>query len=320
MKTKSILFLSLLACCFSACSSDDNSSNGNGGTTTEVNENKNVAGGTIPEEVTRMEFPKVELNTSTNDTILVRKTDDFGVTYCTNYSLGKKAVRWCCYAVYKDNNFKNWTRSSWKGATWMGKTWTGDPFQKDPSVASDAQPPVTNEFSKSGYDRGHIVASEDRIYSQDANGQTFFMTNMYPQLNAFNTGIWEKMEEQVRAFLSYDTSKDAAHANDTLYVCKGGTIDNEDEIYGRTNNGYIVPKYFWCAVLLKNSKGYQAIGFWFEHKADYKIKTLSSYAVNIDKLEKLTGLDFFCNLPDDVENRIEASAYDPNTLSAKWGF
>ena len=88
----------------------------------------------------------------------------------------------------------------------MGKKWSGDPFQKDPEVDADCQPPVSKEFSGSGYDRGHIVASEDRVYCQDANGQTFYMTNMYPQMHNFNAGIWEDMEKLVRNFLTYDMS------------------------------------------------------------------------------------------------------------------
>jgi len=310
----------------SACGGSDDDTKGgssggsSGGSTSQVeNLNKNVATNGMPQEVTRLEFPKVK--GGSENTVIVHTTDAFGVNYCTEYDLGKKSQRWSCYAVYKDNNFKNWVRKNWDGATWMGKTWSGDPFQKDPAVAADLQAPVSNEYSKSGYDRGHMVASEDRICSQDVNGQTFFMTNMQPQFHSFNAGIWETMEKKVRGFLTYDMSTQSSHANDTLYVCKGGTIDSSDKIYGYTNNGYIVPKYFFCAVLLKNSKGYQAIGFWFEHKKDYpSSETLNSHVVNIKKLEELTGLDFFCNLPDDIEKQVESSAYDPNTIKSKWGF
>lgn len=302
---------------FSACSSSDDD---NEATKVVTNDNKNVVSANLPQEVTRLEFPKVEGDA--NNVILVHKTDQYGVNYCTEYDLSKKSQRWSCYEVYKDNNFKGWTRSQWDGATWMGRTWSGDPFQKDPDVASDLQTPVSNEYSKSGYDRGHIVASEDRIYSQDANGQTFFMTNMQPQLHAFNAGIWEDMEKQVRNFLTYDMSTQSSHAQDTLYICKGGTIDSPDQILGYTNGGYIVPKYFFCAVLKKTTQGtYQAVGFWFEHRGDYPAsESLKAHVVNIKKLEELTGLDFFCNLPDDIEKRVESAPYDPNTLSSKWGF
>ncbi len=303
---------------FSACGSDDNDTTG-GSSSNVGNLNQNVASAGMPQEITRLEFPKVK--GGSNNTIIVHKTDEFCVNYSTEYDMTKKSQRWSCYAVYKTNNFKNWVRKNWDGATWMGKKWTGDPFQVDPAVSPSLQAPVSNEYYPSGYDRGHIVASEDRIYSQDANGQTFFMTNMQPQVHSFNAGIWEKMEEKVRSFLTYDMSTQASHANDTLYVCKGGTIDSSDKILGYTKNGYIVPKYFFCAVLLKNSKGYQAIGFWFEHKSDYpSTESLSSHVVNIKKLEELTGLDFFCNLPDDIEKSVESAPCDSETIKSQWGF
>lgn len=222
--------------------------------------------------------------------------------------------------MYKENNFKldGWKRANWKGTTWDGKTWSGDPFQQDPTIDSNLQTPVSNEYSKSGYQRGHIVASEDRVYSIAANGQTFYMTNMQPMLGALNTGLWQDMEEKVRGFLTYDMSQNqSAHANDTMYVCKGGTIDNADQIYGYTNGGFIVPKYFFSAVLMKDNKGYRAIGFWFEHKETYEDSDkLIYHVVNIDKLEELTGLDFFCNLPDDIETEVESATI--NTLTSQW--
>ena len=146
------------------------------------------------------------------------------------------------------------------------------------------------------------------------------MTNMYPQMRNFNAGIWEDMEKLVRNFLTYDMSTQASHAKDTLYVCKGGTIDSSDKILNHTKNGYIVPKYFFCAVLLKNAKGYQAIGFWFRHNAYGSSETVKGHVVNVKRLEELTGLDFFCNLPDDIERSVENASCDPNTVKEKWGF
>ena len=93
--------------------------------------------------------------------------------------------------------------------------------------------------------------------------------------------------------------------SDTLYVCKGGIIDGtpeKDFTYNR--HRLIVPGYFFCALLMKNAQGYKAIGFWFEHKNN-KDKDLGKYVVTVHELERLTKLDFFCNLPDDIENKVE---------------
>ena len=260
---------------FSACSSDGDDQ----GSPKDSNANKNVVSASVPTEATGLEFPKIVANGTSRNVVLVRRTADYGVTYSTYYDLDKKSPRWCCYQICQSNNKKNWTRKQWEGATWMGKKWSGDPFQKDPDVDADCQPPVTKEFSTSGYDRGHIVASEDRVYSQDANGQTFYMTNMYPQMHDFNAGIWEDMEKLVRNFLTYDMSTQASHAKD-----------------------------------------YQPIGFWFRHSAYGSSETVKGHVVNIKRLEELTGLDFFCNLPDDIERSVENASCDPNTVKEKWGF
>ena len=65
----------------------------------------------------------------------------------------------------------------------------------------------------------------------------------------------------------------------------------------------------------KNKQGYKAIGFWVEHlNEDRSNDNLIDYVVSIDELERLTGIDFFCNLPDDEEEQAERIVY-PNT----WG-
>lgn len=299
----------MAALTLTACGGDDDDNGGGtsgGGTSTSTNTNRNVPTVGMPSEITRMEFPKVKGGTST---ILVHTTSGYGVNYCTEFDLSKKSLRWGCYAVYKQNNVKGWTRKQWDGASWGGRTWTGDPFQPDPAVETSLQL-STSECGQSGFQRGHIIASEDRIMTKDANGQTFYMTNIQPQIGEFNTGVWQKLENQVR---TYAPTNDT----DTLWVVKGGTIDNSEQILKYTVNGFIVPKYFFMALLMKNKYGYKAMGIWIEHKANNST-TLSNYIVNIDELERLTGIDFFCNLPDDVEDHVEGQSLD--VVKQVWGF
>jgi endonuclease G len=107
----------------------------------------------------------------------------------------------------------------------------------------------------------------------------------------------------------------------TLYVCKGGTIDKSehilqyltDKIVGK--NKIPVPKYFFVAIFGKKGTTYKAVGFWMEHLANYESQiSLSIYAKSIDELEELTGIDFFCNLPDNIEDAVEKS-YSPSDWS-----
>jgi endonuclease G len=147
---------------------------------------------------------------------------------------------------------------------------------------------------------------------------------MQPQYKAFNGSLsgsesykndwspWKRLEEKVRTW-------SARNSCDTLYVCKGGTIDDNNNIlrYIGTGASQIpVPKYFFLAILCKNTQGYKAIGFWMEHKNSYaNSEPLSSFAMNIRTLEEKTGIDFFCNLPDDIEDSVEQNVY----LNS-WGF
>jgi endonuclease G len=155
----------------------------------------------------------------------------------------------------------------------------------------------------SGYDHGHICPSADRQYSKEANYQTFYMTNMQPQLKEFNQTdyLWEYMEQQVRKWTPNTIG-------DTLFVCKGGTIDTENQILTRIQGKMIVPKYFYMALLSKKKGQYSALAFWAEHKKTEKSKThyLRNYVITIDELEARTGIDFFCNLPDGIEHKVES--------------
>lgn len=313
-RIKIYLLMLLAALTVGSCGSDND---GPDGGIVNTNTNANVVTPGMPDEITRLEFPKVKGGTSK---VIVHETSQYGVNFCTEFDTSKKSQRWSCYAVYKSNNLKGWNRQNWRskeGVSWNGKTWKGDPFQIDPEIPANLQPSI-KEFQSSGFQRGHIVASEDRICSKDVNGQTFYMTNMQPQIGEFNGVIWADMEAKIRNFLTYNMSTQAAYANDTMYVCKGGTIDKSEQILGYTKNSFIVPKYFFAAIMIKNKSGHKAIGFWFEHKDYPSTEKLSAHIVNIAKLEELTGIDFFCNLPDDEERQIENVNITPSYLQTVW--
>ena len=300
-----------------ACGDDEENSS-----SYSSNTNKNI------ERYAGLEFPHVR---SGNSTVVTHSTSQFGTTYSLEWDHKLKAQRWTCYFFTKENKTKSWYRNNWKsGVNWDGKYWTADPFQKDPKIPYAEQPNVTGEFSGSSYpdkgftyfQRGHMCASEDRVNSMDANGQTFYMSNMFPQGDKFNTGIWSKME----AFVRNDWGRKIT-GNDTLFVVKGGTIDREDYILCRTRSGFIVPRYFYMALLLKRSNGtHQAMAFWVEHlSSDHSNDKLGDYVISIRELEQKTskhegrndGIDFFCNLPDDIENSVETQ--DLETIKKLWG-
>jgi len=221
------------------------------------------------------------------------------MNYCLEYDTNMLHSRWVAFRFDAVTRAKNVGRQ--------------DSFQEDPDLPSQYYHGF-NGFG-TGYDRGHLCASADRLYSIDANMQTFYMTNMSPQMSRFNQDYWVGFEGKVQ---SWGRSTSFA---DTLYVVKGGTI-GKDQILGyRDRNGkqVAIPKYYFMALLQCKNNTYKALAFLMEHK-DYQIKDpsnaeMATKIVSIDSLEIFTGIDFFHNLPDAVEEVVEASV-----APSSWGF
>ena len=251
------------------------------------------------------------LRTGNVDALIVHTLSDGTLNFCVGYNTKLKASAWTAfkwYAGFSSNN-KGWNRNRWRqGETFNGYGGTGDPFQPDPVLPANMR--LTSEdFSNWSYQRGHILGSADRLNSKEANGQTFYLSNISPQLKGFNEqGIWWNLESFLRSTL------DNSNLRDTLYVVKGGTITNGNYTLIGDDGKLVCPKYYYMALLAyakkyaKTNGGYYAIAFWMEHKANTD-EVSSKYAISIDELEKRTGTDFFCNLPDNIENAVEKSFY-----------
>ncbi len=304
VKPKHFLWLLAAAFALASCSGDGEGVQGRSG-------NANANSTVLAPEAGRLEFPKTR--DDGRSIVVVHSTDGYGINYAVEWDCDKRAQRWTCYQMYASNSVTNWNRNKWDGAYWDGRYWSGDPFQEDPELPEGCRTTLA-DYRGSGYNRGHICPSADRLCSMDANGQTFYLSNMQPQYYSFNAGIWEKMEERVRSW-------NQNFFRDTLYVCKGGTIEDYGDTQGvksRTQSGLIVPRYFFMAVLCKRGGVYKAIGFWVEHlNANHSSDKLSLYAISIRELEEKTGIDFFCNLPDETEEYVETMPRE-NVIRA-WG-
>ena len=187
-----------------------------------------------------------------------------------------------------------------------GNVGRNEAYKPDPELPSQYAA-KHNDYTNSGYTRGHLCASSDRQYSKEANQQTFYMSNISPQSgNGFNQSgsAWNTGEDKVQAW-GYNISR----STDTLYVVKGGTI-GEGMIKGYIKNEIAIPKYFFMAVLFRSGENYKAIGSYMPHenlKDDPDKKDPKKYLMSIDALEQETGIDFFHNLPDNIENTVEAT-------------
>ena len=299
MKKTRIFLLFLAAILTVACNDDDKPTADN----SSVNVNRNDT--SKEPALQRLEFPKVKGGDSR--VIIHSLNDEFGINYSVEWDTKKRSQRWSCYQMTASNRVSKTSRyySDTNQYPYDPGLKVNEYFSYDP-------------FRGSGYDHGHICPSADRLYSKDANYQTFYLTNMQPQYHVFNAGIWEIMEGKLRSWIHQ-----SSNTKDTLFVCKGGTIDSvetaggvKDPILTTLKNGLIVPKYFFMALLYKSKNGsYKALAFWVEHKnEDHSNDPLSKYVINIDELERRTGIDFFCNLPDDIEYEVEGMSVE----DVKW--
>ncbi|WP_296929761.1 DNA/RNA non-specific endonuclease [Porphyromonas sp.] len=237
---------------------------------------------TILGDVSLLEAPKLSGRSSAYY-ITHRVEQGQRVNFSVEYDVIYHHPIWVCYSADEYTSQRHTGRSD---------AWSWDPF-----VPSQYE--VTRSDFK-GYDRGHIVASADRLYSEEANQQTFYYTNMSPQRRNLNTGVWLQLEQLVQGWARN------SRLRDNLYVVKGGTL-REDETIGATVGGITVPRYYWMAILAQRGDHYQAIAFWVDHTNPAQVDRPRTVAISIDQLEERTGLDLFHNLPDNIETRVEAA-------------
>ena len=282
------LFAALLL--LTACEADDDDKLPTKPTSGQTGENKNK--NTTGDELldTRLEVPAT--TKSASNTILIHTVPSYGVNYIVEWDNQKRAQRWTAYQMYNGNSGTSWNRNNW-----YSTEWGGDPFQPDPALPEDVRTELS-DYRGSGYTRGHIIPSADRLNSKEANEQTFYLSNMHPQKYAFNgaPGVWGEMENFMRG------NWNQWNFRDVLYVVKGGTI-RDDQIKEYVNR-LLVPQYFFMATVCQNGSSYKGIAFWANH--DEPSRTVKSCIITIDELEKKTGIDFFCNLPDDIETEVES--------------
>lgn len=166
-----------------------------------------------------------------------------------------------------------------------------DNFRKDPRVRTGSA--ELSDYKGNGYDRGHLAPAADFSYDEFALSQTFYMSNMSPQAPSFNRGVWKKLEERVR---------DWSMENSELYVVTGPILNKKFKTIG--DNQVSIPEYYYKIVLDIKKPEIKAIAFMM--KNEKSSASLDSFVVSIDQIEKLTGLDFFPSMPDELENILES--------------
>ena len=165
-------------------------------------------------------------------------------------------------------------------------------FEIDKAVKTGAA--NWRNYKKSGYDRGHLCPAGDRRFSKEAHDETFLTSNISPQNHAFNAGVWNRLEQKVRYW---------AKKNKGVFVITGGVLKNGLNSIGDENVS--VPEQFY-KVLLDNTNGeIKILAFLLPHE-DSKLP-LYKFVVSVDTIESLTGIDFFPQLEDNIEDKLEKS-------------
>ncbi|SDD64918.1 DNA/RNA endonuclease G, NUC1 [Algoriphagus faecimaris] len=164
-------------------------------------------------------------------------------------------------------------------------------YREDPKVRTGSA--TLEDYRNSGYDRGHLLPAGSMKHSYLAMSETFYLSNISPQRNEFNGGAWLSLEEKVRQW---------TRKSDSLYVVTGGVLHSRLGKIRGTNVS--IPEYFYKVIVRFESNRIDGIGFIMENK---ELKgNIINYAVTIDKVEELTGIDFFTYFPPEIENLLES--------------
>lgn len=173
-------------------------------------------------------------------------------------------------------------------------------FEIDNAVKSGAA--HWRNYKQSGYDRGHLCPAGDRRFSKAAHDETFLTSNISPQEHQFNAGVWNRLEQKVRYW---------AKKYDGVFVVTGGILKDGLKTIGEER--VAVPNQFYKIVLDNTNGKPKMLAFLLNHNDSDM--PLYKFVVSVDEVEKLTGIDFFPELNDAIENKIEASSSYKN-----WSF
>jgi len=188
--------------------------------------------------------------------------------YSFTYHEAYEQARWVAYELTREKTIPITKRTN--------------RFQADTTVSTGTA--ENADYTGSGFDRGHLAPAADMAWSVNAMKESFYFSNISPQLPAFNRGIWKKLEELVRIWAVEYTS---------VYVITGPVLTDSLPTIGQ--NQVAVPAYFYKVILDGSTPKGKGIGFILPNAASSD--SLQRFAVTIDSVERLTGLNFFPQLP-----------------------
>ena len=213
----------------------------------------------------------------TSEKILMRRG------YTVSYNMKHNLPNWVAWELTPDKLIERESRT--------------DKFLPDPDLPEDVAV-TTDDYKRSGWDRGHMCPAGDNRWHWRAMQESFYMTNICPQHHNLNRGDWKELEEACRDWAQRD-GRIFIVCGPILYRQQHKTIGREHRI--------TVPEAFFKVVLSPDSNPPRAIGFIYKNTSGNH--PLDNYVNSVDQVERITGIDFFPALPDEVERQVEAK-YD----------
>lgn len=209
---------------------------------------------------------------------------------CKNGQLVNHRYFSLCYN--EDHEVANWTAHRLTIKSITGPQKRTNNFRIDRKVVTGSA--TKEDYKHSGYDRGHMVPAGDMKLNRTSMSETFYMSNMSPQVAGFNRGVWNRIENMVRRWTK---------TYDELFVITGSVLEPGLPVIGY---GVSVPRFFYKILFDNTSKKQKMIAFLIENKPDQR--HISEFVTTVDEVERVTGTDFFYKLPISVQRKLESKA------------
>lgn len=194
----------------------------------------------------------------------------------------------------KETNLANWVAWTLTSGKSSGKYSRTDDFRADELLPINHRIDET-AYRGTGYDRGHMCPAADNKWSYQAMSESFLMSNICPQDPELNKVWWEHLEEAERRW---------ARQEGKVYICCGPIFSGNSTT--RLECDVTVPDAFFKVILSLKKNDEKAIGFYYVN--DARRQTMEFALRSVDEIERITGYDFFSNVVDEIENKVEQFA------------
>jgi endonuclease G len=183
------------------------------------------------------------------------------IGYAVNYNYNTKVAHYVVEHVTVDHLVKNAPRK--------------DDFREDPEVPAQHRQTLA-DYTGMGFDRGHVAPAADMTFDAQAMSESFYLTNMMPQVPGNNRGIWKYLEENVRYW---------AQVKGEVYVITGALFEGQPKMM----NKVAIPSHVY-KIVIDPKTGKQIAYLFINEKLDPKL--IDNYSVSVELIEQKTGINF----------------------------